>query len=228
MATSTRKAYIRTGRTWGSNSAVDARFVADVIANNACHAADSFGQVRVNYVRTNYTLADNPVLRYGVGGAYYNGWLHLGSFGKWPLPLRSDGTSYRYRIRIAGSSIGDGATTTYRVILSPPGLALGYRRSNIAEDFVFEASTNSATPVWMTNGQSQGSNAWSSMIEVPSSYASSWMVESTTRTTIGGDSAAVAHPIVSANVFAKSDHEDPDADWLLAVEGLYLTEWIGV
>lgn len=224
MPTSPLKGLLRTGRSWDENAAIDACFARDHVLNNLAHAADEFAQVRVNFTRTTESLATDPWRAFGAGGFLTDRWQVLGSIGPFPVPLRARGESYRYRVRIAGSSFGDSTTNVYRIVLAPPELAAEYLDAE--EDFVFEATASSMTPAWLT-GTSKGPLASPTQMSIPARYTSAWMRVTNTRTTVGGDPCSVAHPLVSATVFGKTTYDDPDGDWVLAVEGLYIAEWIG-
>lgn len=225
MATSPHKGYLRTGRLWTGNTPVDASFARDVVLNNLCHAADEFAQVRVNFARTNFNLADDAILRYGADNTIDEQWRYVGSLGRWPVPLRADGRSYRYRIRIAGASMDGSSTNQYRVILAPPDLAARYL--NATEDFVFHAeAVSNSSAHWLT-GTSMGPNVWADMMEIPAREAAIWTRVSRTLTTISGEDTGAVHPIVSANIYGRTLYDDPDPDWFVSVEALHITEWIG-
>lgn len=221
MATSIHEGRLLTGRTFFGNVAVDSGYVRDVILNNLCHYADEFAQTRVAFGATS-TSFDDQVTYYesedvDVGG----GWVRVGpAFGPWSIPLRSDGSPYRLRVRVAAVLAGS-ATITARVVVGSPA-----RLDDIVSfdtDYVYETAALSTSVAWAT-GSSQGSQAYDAMVEIPPAVASSWVTNVTTLDTIGGDEYGSQQCQVAARVYAKSTATKTT----VRLYGLYIAEYVGL
>jgi len=225
MATSIYEGRLLTGRTWDANAAADARHVRDIVQNNALHWADESGQVLVNFVQTSLSFdaggggfAENPV--------EYNEWRHVVSFGPFPVRLRQNGDTYRFRIRVAGSTPNEG-NGKIRVVVCPQTEASG--AVQLSTDYVFETATLGAddpTPRWLT-GASLGSNAWTTMIYAPASVTSDWLTTTSTLTNVSGNAVSVEQCLVSFNVFTYTTTSTASDEPGVSLDGLYIAEYIG-
>jgi hypothetical protein len=209
----------------GGNDPVDTVIVRDVVLNNLCHYADEFAQVRVNWSagQTAYTNGSG-YLTTRTTGLTTSPWFYIASFGPFPITLRQTtgigGASYRLRVRLAGSSSA-GAAVTFRAVVA----SYSSGQSSVTgalDDHIFEATTSSTTMGWLT-GTSQGVNAWTTQVVLPSSYVGPWMVPVGTLTDLGGDPAAVTQCLVSLHVFANT----ANATSVPRLGAVYAAEWIG-
>lgn len=110
------------------------------------HLFDEYAQVRVNWpVRSSghYTAA---------GGTTITLWYPLLTFA-FPISLRSDGTSFRLRVRLtaAQSAANSG---TFRAVLSSLSSAGRYANATADGGNVFSGATASTTPVVLTPASS--------------------------------------------------------------------------
>lgn len=208
----------------------DTVIMRDGAMNGLLHAADSFGQVRVNYcpiaaafsvddLDAYETIEASPVAGtwYAVGGA---------PFGSWPLTMHAEGaTPYVLRVRlgVAASSTDAGTTHTYRVVIAPDGR--GLEELPLSVDHVFEVEGAASTTVAWATGTSQGTEAHATLLTVTPEVASAW-----TRSVGVYDAVSAASPsavdqvLVSAWVFAKTT----DDGVLPRVHALHLTEYCGL
>jgi hypothetical protein len=221
MATSIHEGRLLTGRTFFGNVAVDSGYVRDVILNNLCHYADEFAQTRIAFGATSTALDDQSTYYESEDVDVGGGWVRVGpAFGPWSIPLRSDGSPYRLRVRVAGALAGS-ATITMRLVVGSPA-----RLDDIVSfdtDYVFETGTVSLIPGWLT-GSSQGTQAYDALIEIPPAVASSWITNVTTLDTVGGDEFGSQQCLVSARVYAKSTSGKTTA----RLYGLYVAEYVGL
>ena len=161
-------------------SAFDTR---NVVLNNLCHYADSYGQTLVNWSATAAALTGGYGYLYPGSPADLTGYLpSLIGMWKVPLRIRADGSSYKVRIRIGGASDTAGESVRFFAALALPGYGIGrvlYDGTVLAGmpalhgDAIFgTVATTSTTPAWLT-GVSQGNNGWSTMIQLPADLVSS-------------------------------------------------------
>ena len=115
------------------------------LANNALHAADECGQVRVNMVLPASTGPRFDYLTIDGGGAI-GAWLPIAVFG--PFPCRSMlGQTYAMRVRMAGSLSASPGTSQLRAVWSAQGSAY----SDVLEggaNVLELAIADSTTPTW--------------------------------------------------------------------------------
>lgn len=193
--------------------------------HNLLHAADQYGQVRVNYhpwadavdegQDTFETIDASPTAGqwYQVGGS---------PFGHWPLTLRADGSGYRLRVRIGGEISAGPGTSTFRVIIRPLG---PLTRSQILEDadHVFEATTSSTTPAYLS-GTSQGDDASSTLLRVTARQASAWTFNQSAFDAVSSASPiSVQQVLVAAHVYAKTS----SGSSLPRLHALHIAEYVG-
>jgi hypothetical protein len=207
------------------NDPVDATLMRDVVLNNLCHFADEFAQVRVNWSAgvTTYTNGSG-YLTTRTTGLDTSSWFHIQTFGPFPIALRQSvglgGASYRLRVRIAGASSA-GNAVTFRAALTSYSAGQSAVNGEL-DDHIFEATTSSTSMGWLT-GTSQGVNAWTTQIVVPSAYVGTWLVPVSTKTDIGSDLAAVTQCVVSLQVWAKTSNTAS----VPRLGAVYAAEWIG-
>ena len=203
---------------------MDSVLMRRVVANNLHHAADSMGQVRVNYW---------PVKAFGGNHATYletdgvdetGRWYLFGGMpmGPWPLTLRADGTPYRLVIRMAAAVTSDLGRSNFRVIIAP-SYASALEGLYEFSDRVYQVSNVFNTTAMKVTGTSQGSAGSSTYLDVPRSLATSWITDVPTFDAVsGGTPVTVQACMVSAWVFAKSTHVSSDP----YLYGLHLHEYI--
>ncbi len=124
------------GASFGEDDAVDTGNARDGLVNNAIHTADMSGQVRVS------TLLDGTSFMMGVPDVYQV--QRVIPFGPFPLSVRSDGSSYRLRIRVLGHS-NAGSSVTFRAVLSPFQSGTPFAEAAVN---VSEVATTSTTEAW--------------------------------------------------------------------------------
>lgn len=131
MATSTQKCFVRyESGGWGvGNDPASSSLVRDGYVENACHLADSAGQVRVAWSSKGTALTagdsvDKPA--------------KIVSFGPFPLTLREDGSSFRMRVRLHATC----STVADQLV----HLVLGDGSRAEAETYIAYSATSSANP----------------------------------------------------------------------------------
>ena len=226
MSTSISERIVRTdeGLYGDAGEYVDTVLMRRVVANNLHHAADSMGQVRVNYW---------PAKPFGgnlAGFAETDGideagrWYLMGGcpMGPWPLTLRADGTPYRLVIRMAAAVSSGAGTADLRVIIAP---SYSSALEGLTEDSdrVYLAANVSATSSTLVTGVSQGDASSSTFLDVPRDLAVSWIQEWPTFDDVSGASpVSIQACMVSAWVFAKSTSTSAEP----RLYGLHLHEYI--
>ena len=207
----------------------DTVMMRDGVHHGLHHAADSMGQVRVNYMgigadvveaQAQFGTIDTPAdtsTWYLVGGS---------PFGLWPLTVRADGTAYKLRIRIAGSvsSTTGSPTATIRVILRP------IRPLTTAEvlesiDSVFEATFTTTSPTWETTGSSQGVDSSATLMTVSSGQVREWTRDVAVFDGVSSpaDGRSIEQCLVAAHVYAKTSVTAR----LPQLNALHIQEFIG-
>jgi len=230
MSTSIHSGLVDFGATLygAANDPIDTVIMRDGVANGLLHAADSFAQVRVNYMAVKSTLANGQDAYETIESSPTAGTWYLcgGSpFGSWPLTLNETGTPYKLRIRVGvAASTSNADTLTLRVVLAPDGL--GGRERDRSVDHVWEtswtASTTSTTPTW-ASGTSQGTAASATLLTVSQPQASSWR-----RNVSAFDAVSSASPmsvdqcLVAAYVYAKTT-----GTALPRLHALHIAEYVG-
>lgn len=214
----------------GSDDPVDTTIARDGIANGLLHAADSYGQVRVNYmapVDVAGVEAGSVALFETINGGTVSAWYRVGGspFGEWPITLHADGTPYRCRVRIGGASsavVGTGQVQ-FRVVLAPSDFAARIEAAR-SVDYVFETTaTTSGTVAWLA-GATKGSGAYQTMLELDAATAARW-----TRNVSIYDAVSSASPrsiqqcLVSAHVFASTTGVEDEPH----LHALHIAEYVG-
>jgi len=209
---------------------VDTAIMRDGVANGLLHAADSYGQVRVNYHPIGAAFAGNdldafetietdPVEDqwYAVGGA---------PFGSWPLTMHAaSATPYVLRVRlgVAASSTDGAVTHTYRVVIAPDGAAL--EELPLSVDHVFEVSGGASSTIAWASGTSQGSIGSATLLTVTPAQADAWTrLVAAYDAVSSGSPTAIDQVLVNAWVFAKTT----TSGVLPRVHALHLTEYCGL
>lgn len=207
---------------------VDNAFTRDGLANGLLHIADSLGQVRVNWQATTYggkaafsTTYDttNPRLS-------YEELILAGPFGPWPITLKSDGTPYRLRIRLAGSISGSAgfAQVRFRVVLAPAELAASQRTSSLDSVWVSFTST-STTAAWLS-GDTNGALSDSTIVHITADQAAEW-----TRLTSIYDGTSSSSPksidqcLMTATVFG--ENATGGSGFYGRLHALHIQEYVG-
>lgn len=221
MSTSPLGGRLLSGVGIAAQGAIGAGISRDFATNNLLHFADEFAQVRAAWSTTLAAFTGQSAYLTGRTDGSADVWYPVIASQAFPVPLREDGRSYRLRVRIGGSSDG-GELVQFRIVLAPQGEA-GVLVNTVNEDFIYETDeTLVTTPAWLT-GASQGSQAFTTQIEIPASYVSAWMVETPTIADVAGAAVTAPQCLVSLCVFGRSLN-NPDFPRL---EALYAGEWIG-
>lgn len=198
---------------------VDTAIMRDGVANGLLTMADSFAQVRVNFMSLDAGVATDQNTHEGIESThdadqYYR--VSGSPFGQWPITMQADGTPYYLRYRIAGSvdSVTGSPTATFAIVIAPSNdIASAEARINIGVDSVALATFTTTTPTWDTVPTTRGSDLSKSRLRVTYEEASSWTrsvavnAYSTTSGAIysAGAPGAIDQVLVSAHVFAKID-----------------------
>lgn len=208
---------------WGTDDdPEDTVLHRDGTANGLLHAADSIGQVRVNYMPVAAGVADGQETFATIDtGPEADVYYHVGVFGRWPLTIRADGTPYRLRIRVAGASSSTNDAPTFRVVIAPNfPEALAGKTSD--EDSVFEASGTATTTIAWLSGTSQGSAAAATYVQVSAEQARDWTAEQVVFDAVNaGTPRSIQQCLVSAWVWAKQGGVDD----LPRLYGLHIQEF---
>ena len=190
---------------------VDTTISRDGVANGLLHAADSYAQVRVNFVHPDYSTFggtaayeyNQPVDSTPTASTWYR--VEGSPFGEWPLTIHEDATPYVLRVRIAGASSGGAGTgtITWRIVIAPAARGLG--ELELPEDHIYETTGSTSTTVAWRAGASRGSGAYTTRVELSAAKAAAW-----TRRVSVYDAVSSATPrdvqqwLVAAHVFAKT------------------------
>jgi hypothetical protein len=212
------------------NDPADVTILRDGVVNGLLHCADSYAQVRVNFVHPDYsTFAAAAAYEYNqtvdttpTPNAWYR--MEGSPFGEWPLTLHDDGTPYVLRVRVGGASSGGAATgtITFRVVIAPANAGLG--ELELAADHIFEtAGTTSTSVAWLT-GATRGSGAHTTRMELSATRAGRWTREIDVYDAVSSATQRqVRQCLVSAHVFAKTTN----ALDVPRLHALYLAEYVG-
>lgn len=206
---------------------MDTVIMRDGVYHGAHHAADSMGQVRVNFMG----LDDDVVEGQDQSGTVDTppsvlDWMLVGGspFGEWPLTIRATGAGYKLRIRIAGSVSATVATATFRVIIGPPSVTeLGGITDPV--DSTFEATFTTTAATWETSGASQGSVASATLLTISADQVRQWIrdVGIWDKVSSPADGHTVEQCLVSAHVYAKTS----DVTKLPQLNTLHIQEFLG-
>jgi hypothetical protein len=183
---------------------------ARAVQNNVCHLSDEFAQARVAW-----RGALSPI----AGVVPTNTLLFSQQF---PVTQRQSGDSYKFRIRLAGSSAVTTDTATIRAVLGLPGVT-GTRGSwavaGVNADAHFLATVHNSTSAWAT-GVSQGPAASATMIYMPSGIIRPRSFA--TKLIAGGDASSVDVPFAQLSVYVTSPNAND-----VTLTGVYLAEYVG-
>lgn len=209
MSTSLYQGLIRSeaGR-WDAYDPVDAAW-ARAILSNVMHAADSCGQVLVNY-RVNDSNAIERNVTEGTP------WFAVAQFGALPTRLRGDGSSYRYRARIRAAC--DNGTLDFAVVCFGARLTTdaGYDAINVGAPLA-TFGTATTTPGWLT--------LTSPTIHLRGSFGTTEIGRNTLTEIGSGRPVAVYWDAVKFAVFAKA--KTGTLPNIARLSGLHLAEYIG-
>lgn len=221
----------------------DTVLLRDAVANNLLHAADSMGQVRVNYVGIksgsidvfetfDTVLANAPSQTFcALGGQ---------PFGPWPLTLHADMTPYILRIRVGVASSNTTASTLQlRVVIAPIGAEV-LSEVDRAQDNVFHvewvssgAGSIGTTPTWIDdNGTTRFArtqdNDFTSYMVVSAAQAEEWTQRYPIADAVsGGTPRAVDQCLVAAHVFGSTTHNVAESRCVPRLYGLHIQEYVG-
>jgi hypothetical protein len=205
---------------------VDTVVMRDGVMHGLLHAADSMGQVRVNYMGIGNAVSEgqdefetietpaNTSDYYLMGGT---------PFGPWPLTMRANGEPYKLRVRVGGSVSATPATATFRIVIAP--LTIVTAADVLAAlDSTLQVTATSTTLAWLT-GQSQGTLGSTTLITVTADQAAAWTrdvdIYNAVSSPAGGQT--VEQIRVMAYVFAKTS----DVTKLPQLSALHIQEYIG-
>lgn len=171
-----------------------------VLRSNLCHAADSFGQVRCNWV-ANPAIGIAPIAFEPSSSPRL-----IHTVGPWPIPLRHDGMSYALRVRLA-LHVADNTIDLHHVLYSArPPSGLGGLGTAIAT----LTGEPYAMPTWTDGVLLQMS---------PSQVADAIVTTSTVDA--NGDPVAVEQCLVALHIYASGTASEA---W---IDGIYAAEWQG-
>ncbi len=201
-----------------SGTPLDTTIMRDGPFNGLLHGADSYSQVRVNWMaRSSDGITIDTGNDIDAGDQYRIG----GPFGEWPLTIRDDGRPYILRVRIAGALDGTPATGSFRVVIAPDSEAWVERDAD--DDTSGDASTTSTTVSWLTF-QSNGTNGAATYLEISAEKARSWLRRvSCFNAAAGGSPREIEQVLVSAHVFGSTT----DITNLPVLYGLHIAEHYG-
>ncbi len=219
MSTSPYGYRVRTGGQFGTagTSPISAVYARRVLVNNLCHYADVYGQVRAawsgsalaskGYLETTTpTIVDGPYLAWST---------------VFPIALRAGAEAYKLRIRIAGATSNALYACRFRAVLAPQ-TTIASRLTEAADHVFLTATTSSTTGAWLT-GASQGSGAYTTMIELSREDVASAMTVTSTPADIGGAVRAVPQCLLALNVYGQTANVAATP----RLFGVYAAEWIG-
>jgi hypothetical protein len=204
----------------------DTVIMRDGVLHGLHHAADSMGQVRVNYMPIGNAVSEgqdefetietpaNTLDYYLVGGS---------PFGEWPLTLRADGSAYKLRIRIAGSVGATPNNGTFRVVIGP---SRALRDSEVEEalDSTFEAVFTTTTATWETSGASQGASSSATLLTISAGQVRDWVRDVGVYNAVSSASDnSVQQCLVAAHVYAKTNN----VARLPQLNALHIQEFVG-
>ncbi len=185
---------------------VDCALYRDQLAT-AAHLFDESAQVRVNWGARSasaYREASGaPVI-----------WYPITTVAAWPLKLRSDGESFRLRVRVSGAA-SSAHTVTFRVVVDTPSNLQRAAMATTLGTNVWEGQTSSTTPGYITPS---GSNII---------YLQAGAIAPSALRTF--DAVAGATPITVSTVMvtARVYGETSDAAAAIRLFGLYIAEYVG-
>lgn len=204
---------------------VDA-LVADAIVNDLHHYADESAQVLAAWSAT-LTAADASAAGY-LSITTPVATTSIVPIISWPVQLRlkPDGSSYLVRVRVGGCSANAAATAVFYVALSAytqdlvDGVAAAVATPG---DHLFKTSgTTSTSAAWLA-GTSQGSNAWTTLIQASKSQVQRWTTTGATVTDLGGTNVAYTYVNAMLTVLAQTSN----TSYLPKLHGFYAAEYVG-
>ncbi len=201
---------------------MDTVLMRRVVGNNLHHAADSMGQVRVNYWPAKAFGGNNSEYLETDGIDETGRWYLMGGcpMGPWPLTLQADGTPFRLVIRVAAAVSSGAGTSDFRFVIAP-SYASAVAGLTEDSDRVFLCANVSATSAAYASGTSQGDNSSTTHLDVPADLAASWIRDVPTFDAVSGASPVTIQAcMVSAWVFAKSTNTSSEP----RLYGLHLHE----
>lgn len=219
MTTSPYGYRVRTGGQFGTagSAPISAVYARRVLVNNLCHYADVFGQVRASwsgsalaakgYLETTPpTVVDGPYLMWAT---------------TFPVMLRAGMEPYKLRIRLAGATSNALYACRFRAVLASQ-TTIASRLTEAADHVFLTATTSSTTGAWLT-GASQGSGAYTTMLEMSREDVASALTITSTPADIGGAGRATTQCLVTLGVYGQTAN-------VLATPrlyGVYASEWVG-
>jgi hypothetical protein len=124
---------------------------AQALANNALHYADEMSQVRVAW-----RALSGQKLIFKASGAVVNTFYRIAAFGPFPWTLKSDGTPYVARVRLAGFSSDNTNTITLRAVLSTPDRSRQNSSAYIGDTAnTMDATSASSTSAWLVGASTK-------------------------------------------------------------------------
>ncbi|AKF08895.1 hypothetical protein DB32_006044 [Sandaracinus amylolyticus] len=175
-----------------------------ILRSNLCHAADSYGQVRVCW-SANATLGLQPITF-----APDDEIRHVATFGPWPAPLRHDGRPFAIRVGIA-LHVDAGAVDVYAFLGRP-------RPERTLSSFT---ALGGAADSW--TGETATSAAWiadARLLRMSAGQARE-CIATTATIDHDGDPAAVEQCLVALHLYASG------TAGTLSIDGVSAAEWQG-
>ncbi len=204
----------------GQTHALDAR-TSRIVMSNLNHMADEFAQVRVAMSNTKISsFYADPYLTSQTPAAADVPYLVTSA--TFPMNVRVQGQAYKLRVRIGGATANAAATATFYAVLGQGSrAAVGLFE---ASDSVYVTSgTASTSAAWLT-GVSQGTEAYTTMMEMDAAKTSLCLAQFPTNVELGGDPATVAVTWATLTIFASTTN----AAYTPRLYGLYAAEVIGL
>lgn len=208
---------VRVGSQFGTAGAspISAVYARRVLLNNLCHYADVFGQVRASWASG---TGKTPISTTTPAAANTPYFLWSTSF---PIALRADGSAYKLRIRIAGASSDNATAVRFRAVVGSP-LVVSRLVTSATDSAFLTATTTSSTGAWLT-GASNGSNAYTTMIEMTPDEVADAIVTVGTPVDIAGADRGVAQALVTLAVYGQTANVASTPQ----LHGVYAAEWVG-
>jgi len=190
--------------------------LAVTLLNNLIHTADQRAQVRVAFTG----LSGSFLTCDTIGAGNTDTFLPIASFGPFDATLKTDGTPYLMRIRIAGRASAANSVT-FRVAICPgrgalTARGLDYVRNRIANNGadVLEATTSATAVAWLAPANTSAD---------PAIIVADAVGQELTQDVTGGTAASVAVDTAQmmAHVWASSTTSGTQP----RLDGLYVAEF---
>ena len=193
----------------------------DVVCNNLDHYADSMGQQRWTWSPGVSTFVTKSYLTPRTSGVVVDTWYQITASMPFPLPLRASGASYKLRVRLGGASSG-GHAVKFAIAIAPVTEALAIVNASNSDASFETATTTSATAAWLT-GASQGTGAYTTMVELDATTAATYLRRTTTPVDLSGVGSEVEQILVSVVVYGSTANTGS----VPRLYGGFAADWVG-